>query len=53
MIVEKNIKKPYTIMCFQLNFNYKAIINLLFHFEKAGRVIMFTHILEKINKYLY
>ena len=29
-------------------FNYKAIINLLFHFEKAGRVIMFTIYLKKL-----
>jgi len=30
-------------------FNYKAIINLLFHFEKAGRVIMFTTYLKKLK----
>ena len=30
-------------------YNYKAIINLLFHFEKAGRVIMFTTYLKKLK----
>lgn len=30
-------------------YNYKAILNLLFHFEKADRVIMFTTYLKKLK----
>ena len=29
--------------------NYKAILNLLFHFEKTDRVIMFTTYLKKLK----
>ena len=30
-------------------YNYKAILNLLFHFEKTDRVIMFTTYLKKLK----